>query len=185
MKRLVLKVYFLIAFFLLSCSSISVVTDYDREANFTALKTFTWIPQPSYVIGNTDAARARNDLLDKRIKNAVNNELATKGYLQESENPDFLVAYHTGLKEKVDVTSYGYGYGPRSRYWGWGGSTVDVYQYEEGTLILDIIDAKAKELIWRGAGTKTLERDPTPEKIEKNVTKGVAKILEKFPPVVK
>jgi hypothetical protein len=182
MKSLYLVIVLSLVFFALGCSSISVNMDYDKEANFAALKTFDWIPQPTNVVGNVDVARMRNDLVDKRIKSSVNNELAAKGYRQDSNNPDFLIAYHIGLKEKVDVNTYGYGYAPRGRYWGWGGSYVDVYQYEEGTLIVDFVEATKKELIWRGAGTKTLESNPTPEKIEQNIGKAVAKILKKFPP---
>ena len=59
---------------------------------------------------------------------------------------------------------------------------MDVHQYEEGTLILDFVDADAKELIWRGTATKALDSNPTPEKIEKNIGNVVAKILAKFPP---
>ncbi|NIA31356.1 MAG: DUF4136 domain-containing protein [Actinobacteria bacterium] len=175
----------ILAVLAMSCSSISVKHDYDKEANFAVLKTFDWIAQPGNAFGNVDAARARNDLLDSRIKNAVNSQLAAKGYRQDSANPDFLIAYHTGLKDKVNVSSYGYGYYPRGRYYGgWGGTGnyVDVHQYEEGTLILDFIGAQDKQLIWRGAATKALESKPTPEKIEKNINKVISKILYKFPP---
>lgn len=183
MKFFVVNLLLIFTVLVMSCSSISVNHDYDKEANFVALKTFDWIAQPSNVVGDVNAARARNDLIDSRVKSAVNNQLVAKGYQQNSENPDFLIAYHTGLKEKVNVSSYGYGYYPRGRYYGWGGgSYVDVHQYEEGTLILDFVDAKAKQLIWRGAATKALESNPSPEKIEKNINKVIAKILEKFPP---
>ena len=101
MKKLALICISFIAFAALSCSSISVKHDFDSEANFAALRTFSWIPQPTNQVGNTDAARTRNDLLDKRIKSAVNAELEAKGFSQDSSNPDFLIAYHTGLKDKV------------------------------------------------------------------------------------
>ena len=65
---------------------------------------------------------------------------------KRSKTPDFRVALHTGQQSKVRVTDYGYGYGVGR----WGGGGLDVYQYQEGTLILDVVDAKTKKLMWRG-----------------------------------
>ena len=158
--------------FLASCSSISVNTDYDQQADFSAYKTFAWIPQRK-------GAAARNPLMDKRIKKAVNEELIAKGYTGNTSGPDLLLAYHTGMRSKVDVTSWGYGYG---RYWRYPGGGVSVYQYQEGTLVLDIVDAQKKELVWRGIAQKALSETSSVEKREENLKKIVAKLLKNFPP---
>ena len=83
-------------------------------------------------------------------------------------------------KDKVNVTNWGYGYSPEGRYWGRGGFSV--YQYEEGTLVLDLIDAKSRDLIWRGAAKADVEVATTPEKRDKLIQAAVHKILENFPP---
>lgn len=155
-----------------SCSSISVNTDYDQEADFSAYKTFAWIPQRKGIA-------ARNPLADKRIKKAVNDELIAKGYAGDASSPDLLLVYHAGMRNKVDVTSWGYGYG---RYWRYPGGGVSVYQYQEGTLVLDIVDAQKKELVWRGVAQKALSETSSVEKREENLKKIVAKLLKNFPP---
>ena len=161
----------------ISCSPIySVKYDYDTKTDFASLKTYDWLPIP---------AKADIDKLNiERIKNAVNSQMIAKGLRKSPDNPDFLIASHVGKKEKVRIADWGYGYGMHGRYWGgYGGPRgVDVYKYEEGSLILDFVDAKSKKLIWRGSAKAQTNTVKTPEKREKLITEAVQKILEKFPP---
>lgn len=154
----------------LSCSSISVRHDYDPQVDFSQFETFNFLKMSK---GSPES------LLDKRVKNAVRAELEGKG-LRQSRRPDFLVAYHANARNKVDVTAWGYRYRPRWGTWGARGVTVD--RYKQGTLILDFIETRSKEMIWRGVATGVLDQNPTPEKMEKQVNQSVQKILEKFPP---
>lgn len=73
---------------------------------------------------------------------------AAKGFMK-SENPDMLISIFTKEKERVDVyNNAGFGWGP---YWGWGwGGYSNVTSHTEGSLYIDIIDAKKKELVWQG-----------------------------------
>ena len=161
----------------MGCSPIyNVKYDYDTKTDFASLKTYDWLPIP---------AKADIDRLNvERIKKAVDAQMAAKGLKKAPNNPNFLIASHVGKKEKVRIADWGYGYGPYGRYWGgYGGSRgVDVYKYEEGSLILDFVDAKSKKLIWRGSAKAQISTDKTPEKREKLIVEAVQKILEKFPP---
>ena len=150
--------------------------DYDTKADFAHLETYDWLPIP------TSAEIDRITI--ERIKNAVNTQLEAKGLKMTSDDPDFLIASHVGKKEKVRIEDWGYGYGPHGRYWGgYGGPRgVDVYKYEEGSLILDFVEPKSKKLIWRGSAKAQINTDKTPEKREKLIAEAVQKILEKFPP---
>lgn len=162
---------------IVGCSSIAVKSDYDQEVNFANLKTFDWIAQPQKPASDPIL---EGTLMEKRIQNAVNKGLTAKGYQQQTDGePDFLLAYHIGVKDKLDVQDWGYGYGPR-RFWRWGG-VVQVREYQEGTLILDIIDSKSKQLIWRGWAIEEVV-DLSSEKVEKKIDQAVKKIFEKFPP---
>jgi hypothetical protein len=165
----------------ISCApSVNVNFDYDRQADFAAFKTYDWLPLPKAAIGNAQAALALNPLLDKRIKTIVGEALSGKGVSQTSNNPDLWFVYHTSLQDKVDVTTWGYAYGP---YWrGYGPGRVDVYAYKKGTLVLDVIDARKKELVWRGIAEKTLEEGLTTEEREQNLKKAISKLLAHFPP---
>ena len=158
--------------FTASCSTISVHYDYDTGADFTRLKTYDWLPIPITV-------RA-NELTVKRAIEAVNRQLKAKGLRMTSVNPDFLIALHGGKQTKLDITDWGYSYGRHGRFR--GGPIIDVYEYEEGTLILDFVDAQSKELIWRGKAQGEIDSHPTPEKQRKRINEAVSKILENFPP---
>ncbi|HXV27477.1 MAG TPA: DUF4136 domain-containing protein [bacterium] len=171
------------------CAGISVSSDYDSNANFTGFKTYDWAGlQP--ITGNP---RLDNDILHERIRNAVDREFAAKGYQKiAGGSPDFKVAYHVGLEDKIDVMTfnyYDYGYpayygtyGFRHQMGAWPASQTSVYQYEEGTLILDIVDPATKKLIWRGTAKAEVSVSDSPEKKEARIDKAVHKILLQFPP---
>ena len=63
-----------------------------------------------------------------------------------------------------------------------GPSGVSTYQYEEGSLILDFVDAKSKKLIWRGSAKAQIDNVDTPEKSEKLINEAVKEILKEYPP---
>jgi hypothetical protein len=156
---------------LTGCSPFIVNYDYDMEYDFTRLSTFDWfdIPQTVQV----------DELGVKRAKNAVNRQLAAKGLSRVSENPDCLIALHLTKQWKRDV-DWGYSSRRYSSYW--ARRSIDVYEYEEGTLILDFIESDKRELIWRGSVTAVVDSDTSPEKKEKRINEAVFKVLEKFPP---
>ncbi len=167
--------------FLAGCSSVHVVLDYDRAAEFEHLKTYAWQHATQPKSGNP---RIDNDLIDVRIRNAVNTTLATKGFRQAPRaEADFLVAYFVEYKRRIggSAVSFGLGAGSFSRFGGVGYST-DISDYEEGVLMIDIIDARNDKVVWRGTGTRVVYEGSDPDKVSKIVNEAVSKILAKFPP---
>lgn len=177
---------FLILFLTLyGCSSIQVNTDFDAEADFSAIHTYSW--KTVNVSGN---ALANNPLLHKRIVRSIDGYLQRRGFQEvDPGTADVLVAIHAVTKEKMRVTDWG---GPRGYYrdpwydpwWGGGayGGRVDVNYYTEGTLVIDIVDRRKHGLIWRGLGTSIVHKYSDPEKMDKAVNECVGKILDQFPP---
>jgi hypothetical protein len=160
------------AVLLVGCSTISVNQDYDPGYDFSKLKTFGFLPIPE------DAGI--DQLNANRFGDAIRNEMTAKGYTV-SEKADFGVAILFGKQTKTNITTYGYGYGP---YWGRYGGTgnIDVSQYDEGTLIIDVIDMSKKELVWRGIGKGVIDPNATVEERTANINNAVAQILAQFPP---
>ncbi|MFQ5638886.1 MAG: DUF4136 domain-containing protein [bacterium] len=155
------------------CSPISVKSDYDREVDFVHYQTFKWMPFPK---GKRAQKTVKpNSLLDKRIRRAVESQLREKGYeMVRSGEADVLLAYHIGVKQRVDVSYVGYG------YWRWPRGRVHAHRYKEGTLIVDMVDPNRKQLVWRGWAVGVVGNvEVSEEKINQSVTK----ILEKFPPL--
>ena len=181
MKRMIRHIPLLVVVLTMGCSSMSFNHDWDRDADFPNYRTYAWLDQQADpATGNAQTARAQNSLLAKRIRNAVDSELQRKGLAVNTGSPDLLRLYHTGLQDKVNVTDWGYRYS--YDYWGWGGRDIDVYQYTEGTLIIDMIDFNTKDLVWRGSATATVDGGTSPEKAEEKIGKAVTGILENYPP---
>jgi hypothetical protein len=170
------SVLFACAILLGGCAPISTNFDYDVNWDYDSLKTYQLLTPP--------ATSEINSLSRDRVTNAINSEFIARGYSEVDADSDFLVAYHAGSQDKIEVSDWGYAYGGRGSYYGYGGrrTAVDVYQYQEGSLIIDIVDTETHKLIWRGTARKVLDTNPTPEQRTATVNAAVAKILEGFPP---
>ena len=104
------------------------------------------------------------------------------GITAELRTADFLVSVHVTSQERVQVTDWGYSYG---RHGAWYGSRdLDVYTYDEGSLVIDVVDPTRRALIWRGTASRVVEPDWSPDEREKVVREAVQALLEHFPPDV-
>lgn len=173
------------------CSTMRVTSDYDPAASLTTLRTYDWIPGP---VAKTGDPRIDDNLLDKRVHEAVDSWFVQNGYCKKTtESADFWVGYHVTLDKKTKISDlndyysyspgwgshYGYRYLPYSTF---GSPTRSVYQYDQGTLILDIVDPNTRKLLWRGSATDEVNLSSSPEKKREKIFEAVNKILEQFPP---
>jgi hypothetical protein len=155
--------------------------NFAADADFSKYKTFKWV--------QIKGADPLNQIADAQLKTAVDQELAKKGLTRtEADTADLFVGYQISLGHEKEITSYdsGWGYGPgwgRGYYGGGGGfSTSTTSTITIGQVDLDMYDSMAKKLVWRGSASKTLDDKAKPEKREKNLRKGVAKLLKNYPP---
>jgi hypothetical protein len=184
--KILIKAGALSLFFLTGCSTLSVQTDYETTYDFSALKTYAWLEgkEPSKDI------RINNSLIINRVVNAVNSGLQSSGYtLVDKDKADFYVTWFGGIEDKMRVetiNSYygdmGYGYSSWGYRGYWPANRTYTYEYQQGTLIIDIADSKSKQLIWRGTGKEYLEENETPEQITAGINQTVTAILSRFPP---
>lgn len=166
----------------LSCSQQTAVNaDYDTSADFTRYKTYAWLDEVLPQDKIPEELRRANDITDRRIRAAVNEEMAAKGFTATKSSPDLVIFYHVGVEDKVDVTDWGYSYASTGRYWGWNTRNVDTYNYQEGSLILDFVDANSKVLVWRGTAQKVLE-NLTPEEADQMIKDTVREVMALYPP---
>ena len=173
--RLLIISYLMVVAF--GCSTFSYQYDYDPEVNYTGLKTFNWI--------TLSVQKDIYTLNDTRIQEAVNAQLEVKGCKMTTDNPDFLIAMNVTKEEKTDIRTWNYGYGGRSMLYGdpfMSNTQFDVYQYEEGTFILDFVDPETMELIWRGIAQGELRNYSSPVKRYERIDEIVQKVLSNFPP---
>jgi hypothetical protein len=165
----------LLLFALGSCCSVRVAADYDKNVDFTPYKTY------AFYKNGIDKVEI-SDLDKKRILRSIDEVMSAKGFTK-SENPDLLVNIFTKAREQVSVnqfnTGWGYGWGYGWNPYLWGGQTY-VSTNTEGTLYIDLIDAKKKEMIWQGEGVGYLTQNT--EKKDEVIKNFVAKILGQYPP---
>jgi hypothetical protein len=165
--------------------------NFASDQDFSKYKTYKWV-QPK-------GADQLNQLADQQLKTAVDEELAKKGLTKaEGDNADLFLAYQISLGQEKQFTTFdtggaGWGMGPGwGRGWygpaggmGGGMSTTTSSTIQVGQLDLDMYDAAAKQLVWRGTASKTLDPKAKPDKRQKNLQKGVAKLLKNYPPTKK
>ncbi len=161
-----------------------VTYDYEKSANFAGFKTYAM----------KDGTKVGQELIDARIVAAIDAQLAEKGLTKSEANPDVFVVYHVAFDKQKDISTYssGYGGGYGAYGWGWGGAGwaggsthTTVRDILNGTLVIDIADAKKGQLAWRGMGVKEIDTDAKPEKRDKSINNAVKKIFKNYPPKVK
>ncbi len=158
------------------CSSVQVTTDAAPGVSFAQYKTYLLAPAADKIGLSPSSALALQDTLKK--------QLALHHIEEVESNADLHVVRHISTKEKLNVTQfngmgyrsipYGYGY-----YSMWGGAPETyISQYTEGTLILDFVDAKTQQLVFRGIATGTVK---DPQTNAKRMAEAVEKMIQKLP----
>ncbi|RFM27301.1 DUF4136 domain-containing protein [Deminuibacter soli] len=182
MKRL-LSIAFAALLVSVGCSpSLKVSSDYDKSADFSKYKTFSLYPQ-------NDKTGAVSELNQNRINSAIKAEMTRKGYQEDASGPDVLVNVTAILKDRksVSATTDYYGYGGYYRPYAWGGgmgvtgyTSYNVQNYKDGSLIIDVVDANSKKLLWQGVGNSEIDKpikDP-----DTAIPAAITKIMAQFPP---
>jgi hypothetical protein len=150
--------------------------------NFGAYKTYKWVA--------IKGAEQVDSMLDGQIKSAFNAQLAAKGLTPTEGTADLYVGYQLAITQEKQYNSYttgtaGWG---RAGWYGAGGMSTTTGSTSTiliGQIALDIYDAKAEKIIWRGAASKTIDQKAKPDKQQKNLAKAAQKLLKNYPPPVK
>ena len=159
------------------CATINAGADFDPAVRLDQYRTFDWGGGDSLPVG--DPRLENNPFFDSRVRSAVELELAAHGLRRATGSPDLLVHYHASVRQRVDVVradeERGYS-SPRS-----GGSDM-VLEFEEGTLIVDLADAKSKAVLWRGwSQTDVGGLIDNPREMEKRIQESVRLMMKKLP----
>ena len=176
MRQLSLCVVCVLMVAALCCSQmVEVSQDVYDSAPFDTFKTYSFAPIPKDGAAATPKWRQAESFLVE----AINTQMAKKGFTRVDVNPDVYVAHNFGSVDKYTVyADYNVDY---SRDY----SNAEVWKTGGGVLIIDIVNAKTDRLAWHGIAHVAINVDPTTEMIEKNMNRAVEKILDQYPPKVK
>ncbi|MGC1869783.1 MAG: DUF4136 domain-containing protein [Acidobacteriaceae bacterium] len=162
----------------LSASAQQVRANWSKDAPFAQYKTYEWVPSEA----------TNHPFYRQFVGEYVNYALTKKKGLQQvtaAQNPDLYVTYHFTTRDVMDWDTYGYGFGPG--WGGWGG--MSYYQTRPsprvmGYLILDLIDAHTRKIVWRG---EAIQDDVTKSgnAEEKLVAHSIYKMVDRYPPKMK
>ena len=174
----------LITLALSGCSS-NVIVDYDKAVNFSTIKTYTLLPKS---VKSTEDTRLDSHLVDKRIIQAIEQNMLAKGFNKQAASADIQLTYRVDVKQEIVTDNSGvsmmFGIGGNRSALGLGYSvpSADVKSHDLGVLTIDFISAKTGELAWRGTSSTRLYDAGTPESSEKLINSIVKEILDTYPP---
>ena len=159
-----------------SCSGLKVHMDHDSRADFTKFTTYAWKWKEAPPLEGSDP------LLHRKLLAAADEQLAGKGLRLVTSKPDVYITYYTDTAKEVvaDTTGFGYSHSP---YWRGGGmhtTSTRVTEYTIGTLVIDIWDAEASQLVWRGTASDTVSGKPGGD--QKKIDNALAKMFALYPP---
>lgn len=151
----------------------SVTYDFDRAANFSKFRTYAW----------ADGTELADELNHARVVRSIESQLVAKGMtrVDATANPDVLVAYHASFDKNLQINAYSSGWGG-PRFGGLRSGTATTQEILTGTLVVDMVDASTKSIVWRGVASADINVGAKPEKREKNINKTAQKLFKNYPP---
>ena len=138
--------------------------------DFSKYHTYKWV--------NIEGGSHPNQIVDAEIKQSIDSQLASKGLTKtDGENADLYIGYQVAVDQEKQWNAWGTGRG-----FGGGMASATQSTIKVGSLVLDMYDPTAKQLVWQGTATKTINPSGNQEKNEKNLNKAMEKLLKGFPP---
>ena len=158
-----------------STPALRVSAERSTAADFSAYRTYRWATAPADTLD--ERPRTGMDLLDWRIRTAIEKQLTARGYDEvASGRADFVVAYHVDFREAhtesvgdfIRYRESGGQEGPQEAY---------VFGYQEGTIIIEVLDEATQRLVWRSTATPLIN----PENEQEKVSEAVQTMMARFP----
>lgn len=161
-------------------ATMTIDTQHEADIDFSKYHTWNWLPAK----GNQpiDPGVADPDV-QARIPKAIESEFLSRGFRQTPDSADCFVVYHAALAEHLSETTVddrydNASYAEYSRDWEHGYT----HEWQEGSLVIDILDSQTAKLVWRGSAQAEITLDATDEEKDERVNEAVRKMLKKFPP---
>ena len=171
-------------------AGVKVKTEYDRSANFSGLRSYSWLPTPPYITQISPEVGDKflsQDVIDAPLRATVDQALAAKG-LKPAADPaaaDCFLVYYAAFGTTINANVLGEHY---AYITGWGSPlvgatpTTALRVLEQGTVVLDMLNRDKKVAIWRATATGAVDRDQTDQQRARRLKEAVGDMFKKFPP---
>jgi Domain of unknown function (DUF4136) len=179
MKNTLKKYFPVLVVLLFSGCSISIHNTYDKQVDFSKYKTFCWMSGCEFKINGP--AYLKDSLLNEKLKVAILEELSKKGLEQNTDNPDLLVGFTITVKDEQAIVYHPSEDAPV--YIKPLETEKEVINYLKGSLIIGMADNKESRMVWQAEAIGYMETNP--DFSEKNIKKGIKKVLKNYPPPAK
>jgi hypothetical protein len=152
----------------------NVSSHVERSVNFAQYRTFDWGPADALPTG--DPRLDRNPFFKDHLEGAVEKQLAVRG-LEQSTSPDLLIHYHANISHRFDVNGI-----DSQRGYCYDNCQPRLIEYEEGTIVLDLVDAHTNKVVWRGWAQDSVGGViDNQDRMERQINQAVTKMMERFP----
>jgi hypothetical protein len=157
-----------------TASAQSVTYDFDKGSDFSKFKSYAW----------ATGTHVRDDLNHRRIVAAIDSQLAAKGLakVESGANPDVIVRYHASIDRNLQINAFSSDFGD-PRFTSTRTGTARVEEILTGTLVVDVLDARAGSIAWRGTASKELDLKASPERRDRDINRATEKLFKTYPPV--
>ena len=162
---------------LAGCATMTAGSRVERGAEFTRYHTWEWAPAEERPTG--DPRLDNNPMFEMRLRSAVEHQLAIKGYARISlaGPPDLRAQYHVNFSKRVEISGGASSAGSCAR-----DCEPEAYAYEQGTLVVDLLDARTNKIVWSGWSRDNMEGIiDNQEGMERKIGRVVAAMFERIP----
>ena len=169
----------LAALTLAGCATRIVSSHVEMTADFANYRTYDWAPADTLPTG--DARLDNNEFLRDYIQGAIEKELAARRLTLVSNEPDLQIHWHTNVTREHAVEAHRREYGDYPNGQG-SSSDREIVEYEIGTLLIDVVDARSKKLVWRAWARENYSGViDTQERLRLTVLDAIAAMMRRFP----
>jgi hypothetical protein len=164
---------------LAACATMRVSSHVEQGLDFARYRTFDWGPADALPTG--DPRLDKDPFFQDHVQGAIEKQMAAKGFERAgaSATPDLRIHYHATIDRRIDISAEDRRYGRCAL-----GACPEVYQYEAGTLVIDIVDAQANRLVWRGWAQDSVEGVlGNQERLARRIDDAVTKMFLRLPPL--
>lgn len=154
----------------------------DPHVDLYAFKTFSFMEPapglPSGVPPELTSGAGYSSLINERLEEATRAQFESLGYVYDESNPELRVNIVLAVQDRAEIRSMPNA-GPMG-YIGWGPSNIETVQYRYGTLVIDLVDAKRRTMVWRGVAEDRITRKNM-QNADATVRDAVRELFAKYP----